>query len=138
MRQAEQKLWDTTLRNKPVGIALERVENGLGAGMPDVYSRAETFHTWIELKAPHAPKRESTRLLGSEGLSQEQINWHLKSARYGLITYVLIRDIEHKRLWLVGGGWADEMNDWTAAELDKNSLANNWRDIFSRLKGIKL
>lgn len=136
MRHKEQKLWDTMRNNKPPGIWLERVENGLGAGMPDVYFRTKGFHGWIELKAPIAPKRKETRVLGDEGLSQEQINWHLQSHRLGLTTFILIRDSEG-RLWLVVGCLAEQVNDWNAEELYGNCIAaDDWELIFNELRGV--
>lgn len=134
MRKQEQRLWDTFRNNKPPEMELERVENVVAAGMPDVYLRARRVSTWIELKAPNAPKREITRVLGDEGLNAAQINWHLQSAWFGLPTYVLIRD-SRKRLWLLPGKEADLMNDLNADELDGACIAkDNWHDIYRELK----
>lgn len=134
MRLQEQRLWDTLRRHRPPCVTLERVENVLGVGMPDVLVRATGFSTWVELKAPNAPQRDSTRLMGTEGLRPEQINWHLVSARYELPTFVLIRD-NRLRLWLLPGALADTMNDMTADELTEHSLAGMWRDVYAVLQG---
>lgn len=133
MRKAEQRLWDTMRRNKPPGIYFDRVENYVGEGMPDVYVRMRQRATWVELKAPTAPARDGTRLLGDQGMRRGQINWHLQSASLNLATYVLIRD-SLKRLWLVEGRHADSMNELTVAELDDVSVAGTWPEIFEVLR----
>lgn len=134
-RKEEQKLWDTMLHNKPPRVKLDRVENYVGVGMPDVYLRTSGRATWIELKAPIAPKRPDTRLLGDKGLRQEQINWHLQSAQMYLPTYVLIRD-DRKRLWVVKGKFAKGVNDMTAAELDQFGIrCQTWYVVFETFMG---
>lgn len=62
----------------------ERVENGIGAGMPDVNYCFAGAEGWIELKAPLEPARESTQLLGCSGnhpLSIDQVNWFIVQHR---------------------------------------------------------
>lgn len=137
MRLPEQRLWDTMRNHKPPGIMLERVENIVGVGMPDVYVQAMNHTTWVELKAPNTPKRESTRVLGTEGLRQEQKNWHIRASRLGLSTWILIRERHTGRLWLVAGEHADEINDMTALELDTVAAVNHtgtWPKLFEVLK----
>lgn len=131
MRKKEQKLWDT-LHRHAVGkqLDLQRVENVVGVGMPDVY--VGSSRCWIELKAPIAPAKETTRLLGNEGLNPDQVNWHLKAFRNGTRTYVLIRD-SNQRLLMVPGKWADVMNDWTYTQLEKHSAASNWNDVIKEI-----
>lgn len=134
MRLPEQRLWDTMRNNKPPGIVLERVENVVGVGTPDVYVQAMNRATWVELKAPNAPKRESTRVMGDEGLRQEQKNWHIRASRLGLPTYVLIRERRAKRLWLLEGWHADDMNEYTAMRLTMAAAATTWPEIFEVLE----
>ena len=131
MRKKEQKLWDTFARHAPAALDLQRVENLVGAGMPDVYVGGTGC--WVELKAPNVPARETTRLLGTEGLNVDQINWHLKAARSGRVnTFVLVRD-SSSRLYLVPGNFAATMNDLPADELDSYSLASTWERIIEVL-----
>ena len=69
----------------------ERVENGLGEGMPDVNYCIEGADGWIELKAPKLPARASTPLLKSQHpISQEQVNWFIrqKQARGRAFLYI--------------------------------------------------
>lgn len=134
MRLPEQRLWDTMKSNKPKGIVLERVENIVGEGMPDVYALFANGSTWIELKAPKGPIKESTRVLGEEGLRQSQKNWHIRASRLLLPSFVLIRDLRLKRLWLLPGSLADTMNDMPAATLTYHSLGSTWPEIFEAIK----
>ncbi len=149
MRKPEQKLWDKMRKEKPRGFYLERVENGLGAGMPDIYCKWQGGHCWVELKAPNIPKRKSTRLLGNAGLNQSQINWHLQHSALKLSSWILIRTVDRKILYLVRGIHAESVNNWPADDLYKwewnidlhlrgnlcRELAtDNWACIFKRIK----
>ena len=134
MRLPEQRLWDTMRGNKPPDIVLERVENIVGEGMPDVYALFKDGSKWIELKAPNGPVRDSTRVLGDEGLRQSQKNWHIKAFQLGLPSYILIRERRTKRLWLIHGSFADEVNDMNADKLDYHSLGSDWATIFKVIK----
>lgn len=134
MRLPEQRLWDTMRANKPRGFVLRRVENVVGAGMPDVYVMAPAVSTWVELKAPNDRKRATTRVLGDEGLRQEQKNWHILNSRLALPTWILIRVRRAGQLWLVHGAHADNVNDFTAAELDEVADAKTWPEIFEALE----
>lgn len=137
MRMKEQRLWDTMRRKKPCGFGkLERVENGVGSGMPDVYCVPAhgTDECWVELKAPIAPKRRQTRVLGGEGLNPAQVNWHLEHAGLGARSFILIRD-NLGRLWLIDGNMAHEANEMDAAALNENAIARDWPTIFKALGG---
>jgi len=134
MRKKEQQLWDTMKRNCPKDFWLQRIENIVGEGIPDVYSASPIgLSTWIELKAPIAPKRETTRLLGAEGLRTGQINWHLKAASKGLRSYILMRDTE-KRLFMVEGKYAAALNEQTVEGIQCRSVATSWQGIFEELR----
>lgn len=134
MRLKEQRLWDVMLRHsKGTSAWLLRMENVVGEGTPDVYvvmphGRA----SWVELKAPTRPVRDSTRLLGAEGLNQHQINWHVKAHSMGVMSYVLIRD-DAGRLFLVEGVYADELNEMPTHELAELSLASTWDEVWEAL-----
>ena len=133
MRQKEQRLWDGLKRNAPKEFWLQRVENVVANGMPDVYV-ACVNPCWVELKAPNMPKRKATRILGkSQGLNPDQINWHLKAAQKGIRSFVLIRG-DGNDLYLIPGSFAAMINDMTQAELLKTSVGNNWHEIFEVIK----
>ena len=70
---------------------LERVENGLVDGMPDVNFCAAGVEGWIELKAPIEPQRASTSLFGSNHkIGIAQANWFLKQRLAGGRAFLLI------------------------------------------------
>ena len=130
MRLKEQRLWDTMKRNAPPDVWIQRVENLVVAGMPDLFVAGPSRTSWVELKAPTRPKRETTPLLGNkEGLNADQINWHLKAATRAVRSYVLIRD-SAQQLYLVPGAHAREINHWTRHTLVLFSAADYWPDIF--------
>ena len=129
MRLKEQRLWDTFKRNRPPKFWLQRIENVVGDGMPDVVSMAPFQLAWVELKAPIKPKRETTQLMGKEGLSIGQVSWHLKAALKGQRSFVLIRDSSGE-LFLVPSAFAPRMNAATIGELRMMSVADNWKDVY--------
>lgn len=136
MRKKEQLLWDSFKRNAPSELWLQRVENVMGVGMPDVYVGCSGL--WVELKAPTSvPKREATRVLGGEGLNQDQINWHMKMASYNMFTrnasYILVRTCDHE-LFLIPGGLADTVNEMPMFSLRKCRVANDWAAIMEVLR----
>jgi hypothetical protein len=141
VRLKEQQLWDTMRNNAPSCIKLMRVENLVMAGMPDVHAVAagiENLHGfcgWVELKSVTTPKRAGTRLMGGEGLNKDQINWHLIYTKFGGRSWVLCRD-SGKRLYLVPGHLARDMNEYTADQMRAASVAASWEGIFNTLRGL--
>lgn len=84
MRKPEQQLWDRLRRARPADLYMERIENLVGEGRPDVDALWQGVFTPIELKVqPRLPARADTRVFGDGGLSIEQRNWHLNWARHG-------------------------------------------------------
>lgn len=136
MRLKEQKLWDTMRRNAPRCLKMERMENAVGSGMPDVFCRFKVGQTWVELKAPIRPKRASTPLMGDkEGLRQSQKNWLMEHHQLGLDAWILIRD-DKSAVFLVHCSCADEVNDWTANDLiERNCNFDDWTEIFAVIMG---
>lgn len=62
----------------------ERIENGLGAGMPDSNYCFEGCEGWIEIKAPSVPVRETSRVIAaSHPVSLDQSNWFLAQSNAG-------------------------------------------------------
>ena len=98
-----------------LGGRLDRVENGVTEGMPDVNGTVLGIDLWVELKnRSEVPRRESTRVLGNLGLNIDQINWHLRHARAGGRSFILVG--LGKELYLAPGCWARELNGWTLLE----------------------
>ena len=132
MRKKEQRLWDSLKRNKPPHIELERIENLVGEGIPDVLATAMRRMCWLELKAATLPARSTTRLLGPEGLRQSQLNWGAIARRFRLPVYVLIRD-DRKQLFMVHCDHFEALNNMTVGEIIDVSVASTWAEIFDTL-----
>lgn len=145
MRLPEQRLWDRMRAQlRPRGFRLERVENLLGAGMPDVLGHKPGFPLFlVELKMQESPpKRHGTPLLGkSKGLSLDQINWHV-NWRTSDALFVLIGwrgEGGAHRFALVRGMWSDAVNEMSAAEIESIAAArDDWDAVAAVLCGSKM
>lgn len=110
------------------GDRIERVENVLVDGMPDVNFCFGSIEGWIELKQPTEPKRERTRLFGSNHkLSQDQLNWFKTQANAGGRAFVLIST--DKQWILIQGEFADYVNEMNMIELLTLSIWNTKKPI---------
>ena len=138
MRYKEQLLWDRVRKALRSHCELHRIENLLGAGMPDVLAQCgEACSVMIELKSVHKlPARSRTRVFGDEGLNIDQRNWIISWTQAGGSALIL-GAVGSERLWLVDGIHADAFNDMTASELDAVALATNFDDVILILKGEK-
>lgn len=106
------------------GDRIERIENLLVVGMPDVNCCIAGTEFWLEIKSPKEPKRLSTPLFGSNHkLSQEQKNWFLSQKNAGGLGYILICTDQR---WILIDGclYADLINEKTVDELCE--LATYW------------
>jgi hypothetical protein len=134
MRKTEQKLWDRFRNKAPIRVLLLRVENVVGEpGFPDVLALVAGNTTLVELKAVAAPPvRPTTRLLGNDGLSIDQRNWHLAWNRAGGKSWILVGcgSFDH---WLLPGRLADSINGMTCADLTQLAAATDWTSIFEVL-----
>jgi hypothetical protein len=130
MRKKEQLLWDAWKANAPRDLDLQRVENVVGEGMPDVY--VGTNGNWVELKAPSANReKDGQSLLGdAEGLRISQKNWHLKNSSHPNAprSFILIRLPNHK-LFLLSGHLAPVINAMNYSSVEKVALAWTWDGI---------
>jgi hypothetical protein len=136
MRKIEQRLWDRMREHLGGLVRLERVENVMTVGMPDVVCCADGCVTWVELKAVDAlPVRAETRVLGSRGLSREQRNWHYDWRRHGGRSAILV-GVGSRSVYLIDGIQADTINNYNLRELLSHSVATDWVDAARWLKGI--
>lgn len=131
MRKAEQRLYDRMRRAAPSHIWLQRVENLVGNGMPDVYVAGACRGAWVELKSVRRPKRDATRLLGTSPLRTSQVNWLLKAATKGVEAYVAVGD-ERGALWVVPATVARWANDAPLKSFQEWSVAGEWEEFFAR------
>jgi hypothetical protein len=141
VRLPEQRLWDRFRRNSAAaGLLLNRVENLVGVGDPDVETIAVGgVVTKLELKAiEEPPKRATTPLLGEKrGLSIEQRNFMLNWIGLGGRGYVLIGvGVGHEaEQHLMHGSYAEIINRWTLAEVRAHAVASDWRAINLTIRG---
>lgn len=133
MRKKEQKVWDAMKGKAPFNFWLQRVENLVGDGIPDVHIMNNVgCWLWVELKAAILPKRETSKMLGTDGLRQSQINWHVKAASKMARAYILTRD-DKGGLYLHHCSIAKRFNDLTVTEFREESIASTWVEIFTEL-----
>jgi hypothetical protein len=91
---------------------IDRVENGLVDGMPDVNCYLCQRELWLELKYVEAwPVRASTPVLGRKGLRPEQVNWHIRQAAAGGMSWVLVGI--GRETWITDNKYARDVNSWT-------------------------
>ena len=141
VNMAESSDYKTFKKNMPKpGDRLDRVENVVGTGMPDVNFCSRGVECWIEMKSPKEPKRASTPLFGSNHkLSQDQKNWLLRQCRAGGFSYVLIAT--DKRWMLISGRHADDLNGLTVLELLSRSVWSTDKPVrdkenWAKLRGV--
>lgn len=134
MRLPEQRLWDRMrARLKGRGIRLERVENLVAVGRPDVDCLALGIFTPVELKAVDGfPVRPTTAVLTEKkGLNRDQRNWHLEWQRYGGRSLILV-GVGSSDVYAFRGSLADRVNEFTSQDFSLLAAARNW-DEFERL-----
>jgi hypothetical protein len=106
---------------KQPGDRIDRIENSVGVGAPDINLCAEGRECWVELKSPREPKRPGTPLFGSNHkLSVDQKNWFHRQTRAGGRCFILIRT--NRRWLLIHGNHADALNTYTLQDLILISL----------------
>lgn len=135
MRLPEQKFWDRTRRALAPQLHIERVENLVDVGTPDLLVLAPTnVVTPTELKAALKwPARSTTRVLsGSQQLNVDQKNWHLTWQQNGGRSAILV-GVGSTEQFLFSGKWGDDLNDMTEAQMRANGLSD-WRAILEWLK----
>ena len=85
-RRPEQRLWDRLRKAAAGRVYTERIENLVGVGRPDVDTLVKGSFIPIELKyVAQWPARTTSKVLGKDGLSQAQKNWHLNWKRRDMI-----------------------------------------------------
>lgn len=134
MRKTEQRLWDR-MRAKAVEprVRLERIENLVSVGSPDVIAIKNGQVTWIELKAVETfPAKADTRVLGAKGLSVAQRNWHYQWYANDGASLILI-GVGPGIIYAIHGFLADGVNEMSRGELEKHSVAKDWVALFDYL-----
>ncbi len=101
-KKPEQRLYDTMKDHAPPEIHLERIENGIVYGTPDVHTISRGKTVWFELKVFEVPKRASTPVVKRDTFEVDQIKWHRVYAHNGGISFCLARD-EAMQIFLIPG-----------------------------------
>ena len=112
---------------------IDRIENMVGVGAPDINFCIEGIDRWIELKSPTEPKRETTPLFGSNHkLSIDQRNWFLRQRNARGRAFILIAT--DKRWMLIEGQYADFINKLPVNGLLKIAIWNATKPIKEKTK----
>lgn len=125
-RKPEQALWDRLRRARPPWLYLERIENMVGEGRPDVDALWRGLFTPIELKARLTlPARAGTWVFGDNGLSVEQRNWHLTWNNHGGRSLIIAQAGPHLVAW--DGREADHFNAAPLEDLVRRAISHRER-----------
>lgn len=103
----------------------DRIENGIGVGMPDVNYCILGCEGWIEIKAPHEPARPSTALLKSNHpLGVDQVTWFRRQHMARGLAWLFVAS--GQRLLLIKGSSVSALgariNSLSATELEGHAV----------------
>ena len=91
-RQPEQKVYDRFKAQSIGRLCLERIENVVGAGTPDLHCSNGVLEFWLELKQMDSfPARDSTPVLGADTIRASQKAWMNCWTSRGAIAFVLVK-----------------------------------------------
>lgn len=100
---------------------IDRLENLVTFGMPDVNYCFDGVEGWIEIKSPVEPKRSTTALFsGNHKFSQNQKNWFIRQLKAGGLAFALI--CTDKRWILIDANTVENANEMTVSELLQKSV----------------
>lgn len=132
MRKPEQRLYDTMRSNCADRVRLERIENGVGTGIPDVHAIRKGVTRWIELKVVTRPARLTTPLIKRDRMRRDQIAWHLSYASAGGRSWILARD-QHRVLYLFPGAIANRLADMTYGQCFTDHVVLSWSECYEEI-----
>ena len=135
---AESNDYKVLKANLPQGRdRLDRVENVVVNGMPDINFCTEGVECWIEQKSPKEPVRATTKLFGSNHkVSQDQKNWFVRQMKAEGNAYFLI--VTDKRWMLIGGEHTETINDMTVDQLMAVALWHTTKPVRDKKSWTKL
>jgi hypothetical protein len=121
-------------------LNLQRIENMVGDGIPDVLTLRSGKVTFCELKvAERIPARPGTPLLGDKkGLNVEQRNWHLDWTMNGGRSMIIVGIQDQSVHFALWGHLADRVNamsynDMHSACAIMSNGVNFWRRLLEAL-----
>lgn len=99
----------------PYLYRFDRIETPITPGIPDIsfafqIPRKRAAEGWIESKSVALPARSTTTILGRDGLSQEQVNFHYFAHRIEGRSFIFVRAGAWK--FLVANRFAESVNGW--------------------------
>jgi hypothetical protein len=115
----ERKLWERVRSRLVPFFYVQRIENMVGEGVPDVLlvCRKTGAIVLVELKSvDRLPVRVKSKVFGSGGLNPQQVAWIYGRASSGCRIWVLAGG-DRGLMWLVPGAYAREFNDWGVNDL---------------------
>lgn len=132
-REKEQRLWDRLRKAAAGRIHTERIENIVGVGRPDVDTLCAGSFVPVELKQVDAwPKRAETRVLGDDGLSVAQRNWHLTWRRWGGESLVVVG--VGLEVFGFSGSMADYVNGYNQSQFRSAAMLTGMDTIINYLE----
>jgi len=90
----EAKLWKKLKEKLPKNWNITRIENRIGAGVPDVHICADGLPFWLELKTT-----KTSRI----NISSHQVAWNFAYAKAGGVSFFLISPLLSPNLYLFDG-----------------------------------
>lgn len=131
-RRPEQRLWDKLRKAAAGKVHTERIENIVGVGRPDVDTLVAGSFVPVELKQVDGwPVRASTKVLGRDGLSQVQKNWHLTWRNWGGTSLIVVGVGDD--VFAFSGERADEVNDYNTTQFHNNSICSGLHAVVALL-----
>lgn len=132
MRKPEQRLWDRLRKAAAGRIHTERIENVVGVGRPDVDTLVAGSFVPVELKQVAAwPARAGTKVLGRDGLSQVQKNWHLTWRNWGGTSLIVVGVGDE--IFAFSGERADEVNDYNTIQFQNAAVCSGIHSVVELL-----
>ena len=92
--QPEAQFWNTLKKNLPKNWFVNRIENRIGGGVPDVYICIDGKSLWLELKVT-----KSHRV----SVSPHQIAWHYSLSQSKGESFFLVKTLPSSTLYLFDG-----------------------------------
>ena len=131
-RKPEQRLWDRLRKAAAGSVHTERIENLVGVGRPDVDTLVAGSFVPVELKQVDGwPARSSTKVLGRDGLSKEQKNWHLNWRNWGGTSLIVVGVGEE--VYAFSGERADEVNEYNTVQFQNAAICSGVQRVVALL-----
>jgi hypothetical protein len=125
-------LWDRLRKAAAGRVYTERIENLVGVGRPDVDTLVKGSFIPIELKyVAQWPTRTTSKVLGKDGLSQAQKNWHLNWRNWGGISLIVVGVGDE--VFVFSGATADHVNEYNTAEFRSAAMLIGLNNIVDML-----